>query len=365
MVVDASAELSGVTRWRIAFARVGTYALPAAAVLILGDMTRLALRAHSLAVDAANSYLPAARALLHDTSPYHPAQVAGGFAFASPPLAAFVFAPFTVLPRTVAEVTMALLMLGAVLAALAIAGVRDRRCFLIASVSAPLVGEFQTANVTALLALCAALLWRYRDRPLVAAAAAGVPVALKLFGWPMIVFLVVTRRFKAAAWATVFAGIGIVGPWAVVGFAGFGSYPHLLGLLDRSERGHVYTVAALVARFASWPVADAITFLVGGALLAVAYRARSSERAFIACIAAMLVLTPVLWMHYFVLLLIPIAIASPEFGPLWALPLAFWLSAREGPAHVWQAVLVLVIAAATFKAGYDRASPREPAFEAA
>jgi hypothetical protein len=341
-------------RWRIAFSRVCSYALPAAVLLILGQMTRLALKAHALAFDAANSYVPAARDLLHGKSPYHLAEIAHGVAFASPPVAAFLFAPFTVLPTTLADLAMAALMLAAVLAALSVLGVRDWRCYAIASVSAPLVDEFQTANLSALLALCAALLWRYRDRTLVAAAAAGVPVALKLLGWPMILFLLLTRRFRAAAWSMVIGAAGIVLPWAAVGFTGIRGYPHLLGVLERAEREQAYSVRALVSGFASWRAADAVTYLLTGALIIAAWRARSDARTFIACLGATLVVSPVVWMHYFVLVYVAIAVARPDFGAIWAVPLVLWVSAREGPAHPWENAVVLGVVTAAFVAAFMR-----------
>jgi hypothetical protein len=351
------AELSARVRWQIAFTRIGTYALLFAPALILGEMLQLALRTHSLAFDAASSYLPAARDLLKGDSPYHPADVARGVAFASPPVAAFLFTPFTLLPHAAAEVAMSMTMLASGLAALRIMGVRDWRCFAVASISAPLVGEFQTANLSALMALCAALLWRYRDRPMIAAAAAGTPVALKLLGWPMIVFLFATRRFKAAALSVVFAAVGTLIPWAAIGFAGMGGYPHLLASLMRAERGHVYSFGALIAPFSSWVLAGSVTCLIGLVLLVLAFRAQGSAQTFIVCVAATLVFTPVIWMHYFVLLLVVIALAAPQLGLIWLMPLALWLSAREGPLHAWQTVFVLALEAGIFVAAVKVRGP--------
>jgi alpha-1,2-mannosyltransferase len=320
-------------------------------------MMRLAVRAHTLAFDAAQSYVPAARDLLHGTSPYHPAEIARGVAFASPPIAGLLFAPFAALPNTAAEAAMAILTLLAVLGALLVLGVRDWRCYALVSISAPLVEDFQTANLSAAVALCGALLWRFRDRPLVAGAAAGMPVALKLFGWPMIVFLLVTRRFRAASWSIVLAAAAIVVPWAAVGFVGARGYPNLLRSLDVVERGQVYSVGAFVARFDSWTVADAVTYALGMALLVIAWRSSNSARAFVACLAAMLVMTPVVWMHYLVLLFVAIAVASPSLTPLWALPLVLWISAREGPAHTWQNAFVLAVEAAVLVSAYRSLQP--------
>ena len=49
------------------------------------------------------------------------------------------------------------------------------------------IDAYQTANVSAALALLVALAWRYRDRPGVAGLALGVSVAFKFFLWPIVV----------------------------------------------------------------------------------------------------------------------------------------------------------------------------------
>ena len=355
--MDAPAQPTAATRLRVAVARVGTWALGVVPLLVVAQMTRLAVRAHSLAFDAMNSYLPAAHDLFDARSPYHPGEVARGVAFASPPVTAFLFAPFIVLPRTAAEAAMSVGMLAAVIAALATLDVRDWRCYALAAISAPLLEEYQTANLSALLALGAALLWHYRDRPVVAGAAAGLPVALKLLGWPMIMFLLVTRRFRAAVWSLGFTAAGIILPWAAVGFAGLRGYPHLLRTLELAERSQVYSVGALVARLGSWTTAEAVTYGLGAALFFIAWRSRSSAGAFVACLAATLALAPVVWMHYLVLLCVAIAVVSPALTPLWALPLALWISSREGPAHLWQNAFVLAVVAAVLVAAYRAATP--------
>ena len=53
-------------------------------------------------------------------------------------------------------------------------------------------------NLTVLLVLPLALAWRYRDRARVVGLAVGVAVAAKLFVWPLVVWLLLTRRFRAA-----------------------------------------------------------------------------------------------------------------------------------------------------------------------
>jgi len=331
-------------RWRVAFARAGTVGLAAAVPLFLTEVAVIALREHSLAVDAANSYLPAARDLLHGRSPYHVSQVPDHTAFGSPPIAAFIFIPFLVLPAVLAEAILSILSLAAVLAALRVVGVRDWRCYAIVSLSFPAVSEFQTANLSGLLALCTAVVWRYRDRATIAGAAVAAAVALKLIGWPLIVFLLATRRFRAAAYSAGFTATAIIVPWAAVGFAGLRDYPHVLSLLEQNERRRGASITALGLHAASSPIAQLFAYLVGFALLSAAWRTHVPHRAFAASVGATLAFSPIVWAHYFVMLLVPFAIAVPRFGPLWLLPFAFWISvSSNNNPRFWQLPAILAL----------------------
>jgi hypothetical protein len=40
-----------------------------------------------------------------------------------------------------------------------------------------------------------------------------------------------------------------------------------------------------------------------------------------------------MWLHYLVVLLVPLAIARPRFTPLWLLPILLWTSPRPGYAE--------------------------------
>src|SRR5712691_3434232 len=191
------------------------------------------LRKHVLAFDFHHAYLPAAHAVLAGHSPYPAATVAAlapRTAFVYPPLTAFLAVPFTVLPPLVADALVTALAVACIAVILALLGVRDWRCYTIPFLWEPTYSAVQTANVTLLLALGLALMWRFRSRAFAVAVVAGALVALKLFLWPVLLWLVATRRFRSAA-AGVAAGVVLVlGPWAVIRFAGLTGYPHLLNV---------------------------------------------------------------------------------------------------------------------------------------
>src|SRR5438046_130563 len=79
-----------------------------------------------------------------------------------------------------------------------------------------------------------AVVWRYRDRRAVAALVPGLVVALKIFFWPLLIWLVATRRYRTAAFAALASVVLVVVPWAGIGFAGLRGYPHLLSTVSRN-----------------------------------------------------------------------------------------------------------------------------------
>src|SRR5204863_5637362 len=93
--------------------------------------------------------------------------------------------------------------------------------------SYPFVSSIVLGQPDALLLLGAALAWRYRGSWR-GAAAVGTVIALKLLAWPLLLWLVATRRFRQAGVAAAVA-IGLTaGSWAAIGFEGLSQYPRLL-----------------------------------------------------------------------------------------------------------------------------------------
>jgi hypothetical protein len=310
--------------------------------------------AKTLAVDVQQAFLPAARAVLHGTSPYSQIgsrAVTQGTAFLYPPLSGYLFVPFTLLPQLAAEIVAVVLVAAAVPATLLLLGVRDWRCHAVAFLWWPTIIGIQTGNLTLPMLLGVALVWRYRNRRTVAAVVAGLVVALKLFFWPVLVWLVATRRYKTAALAAASSVFFVLVPWAGIGFAGLRGYPHLLASVSGDEGPRSYSVAALLHTvIPTWTAATAVETLFGAALLAVVIAAgrRGRDRdAFALSIVAILVLTPLLEMHYLAVLLVVVALYRPRFALAWAAPLLIWGAAAGNVASLIQIVHVLLAVAAT------------------
>jgi hypothetical protein len=64
-------------------------------------------------------------------------------------------------------------------------------------------------------------------------------------------------------------------------------------------------------------------------------------------ILAILMLTPLLEMHYFAALLIVVALCRPQFGPAWVAPLLIWGAHATVSGSSIQVARVLLVAAVT------------------
>lgn len=315
-----------------------------------------------VAYDFRVAFLPAARAVAHGHSPFGPATVSAlepGTAFVYPPAAAFVFVPFTWVPVQVAAYALSILVLACAPAALYVLGVRDWRCYGASLIWAPVWESVRCGALSLPLALLLAVAWRHRQRIAPVAAALAGAVALKLFLWPLLVWLGAMRRWKSVGGVAIAAAFLLVVPWAALGFAGFTGYPHLLRVLSSIEAPESYTVGVVVERLgAGWGTGQLVAYAVGALLLAAAVRAarRNDDRSsFVLVLCAALVLSPIVWMHYFALLLVPVAIMSPSFGPAWLLPATLFAFPITPGAASWQAIataLAIVAATLVASAGY-------------
>ncbi len=317
--------------------------------------------------DFENAFYPAARAILDGVSPY-PApddpQLAAGTEYVYPPLTALVSIPLTAFSVEAAGFIVMGLLVVTVLAILWVLGIRDWRCYGLAMLWPPVISAIQTGNVTLPLALGAAVVWRYRDGARVAGATLGVTLAAKLFLWPLVLWLGLTRRIPAALLAVVVGFVVLLVTWAVIGFAGIGDYPELLRRVSELEEAQGYTVYALALDLgSSESLARALWIgLAIAALGAIAVFARRGDerRAFVIAVAAALACSPIVWLHYFALLLVVVAVAEPRLGPAWFVPLAMYGSTGTLNGTTAQNALTIAAAALTVVVAVRPARPTRP-----
>jgi hypothetical protein len=301
--------------------------------------------------DFENAFYPSGQAIVDGTSPYPEAddpELAAGTEYVYPPLTALASVPFTVISAGAAGMVVMALLVVAVIATLWVVGVRDWRCYGLAFLWPPVISAIQTGNVTIPLALGAALAWRYRDRAWASGGSLGLTLATKLFLWPLVLWLGFTRRIAAAAVAVGVGVIGLLVSWAVIGFAGIGEYPDLLRRVQELEEGESYTVYALALDLgATNGLARAIWVLLAVSLvagIAELGRRHDERRAFAIALAAALACSPIVWLHYFALLLVVVGVAERRLGAAWFVPLAMYGS--TGTLNGTTAQTALTISAA-------------------
>jgi hypothetical protein len=349
----SAVKLKGMTRGRASVSLRADWAIPSAVAWIsfAGIWTvwlaASAYRQGVLALDVRAAYLPAARALQHGASPFPPltaAAVAHNDAYLYPPLVGWLFAPLSWLPLTVAEAMATVLAVAASAAALWLLDVRDWRCYAILMFLPPVLVGVQTANVTVALVAGSAAVWRWRAHARRSGIILGLLVAAKLVLVPLLLWLVASRRYRAACWAAASAFVFILLPWALIGFSGLRTYPQLLRLVGRVEGPESYTLGALLGHGG-----HLLAIGAGVAALAVIWwlgRRGRDAAAFALAIVSVLLLSPVVWLTYFALLLVPLAIKAPCFSRWWLLTLGFWLCPGTHNGAPWQTAVALLVAVA-------------------
>ena len=299
----------------------------------------------------------AGRDVLHGRSPYPLPDVTGLARLGNPavyPAATIVAAsPFGLIPFTASAILWDVAALAALFAALRVVGVLDWRVYAVVFLSFPMAASLELGQLDAPLALGCALVWRWRDaRGIRLPVCLGGLLVAKIVLWPLLLWSTVTRWRQAVGTAIAAVAFAVAG-WWVIGFAGFSGYPHLLSSLTYAFGPRGYSLMALGTRAGLGPETARFLPLLGAATLCAlcVYYARSGREddAFIAAVGAGIFGSPILWMHYAVILLVALAIKRPSFGVVWALPVALWLAPTENPSSGFDfalglSLLVLLLA---------------------
>jgi hypothetical protein len=336
--VPARRERAAVAApWRRRIAAVRPFAGAAVGAAAAAWAVKIYYDAVKTYVDGAGAphdldvFLRGAGKVLDAASPY---PFHGDKTFAYPPFLAYLVAPLHPLSSSAAAVVWTLLSLAAVALALWLLELRDWRCYALVAVFLFTRSSIDLGTIEPPLLLAVAAAWRWRERLLQPAAAVGVAIVLKLFLWPLAIWLALMRRIRAAALAVAFAVALAAVSWAAIGFAGVGDYPDVLRRLADHESTSSYSVVALGVR-AHLPLlaARTLSVLVALALLAAAAWVARDERrtprdrdaaTLTLTLAAALAASPIVWVHYFLLLLVPLALTRPRLSLLWFVPLAYY-----------------------------------------
>ena len=357
MSTSASPAATSGDRVRRLTRFAGGWLLVVAAVVLTAMLLWRTAEGHGLTqLTDFRIFRSAGEAVMSGASPYPQPTVdamRGQSVFVYPAPAAALFTALAAAPFTVSWVIWLAGMCGAMLLALRLAGVRDPRVLACWFLAPAMAQTFVIGSLAPLLALCAVLVWRYRDRVWVVASALSLAICLKLLLLPLVLWLVVTRRLRAAAATVALTGAACLAGWALIGFDGLADYPRLLSSLSTIEQSVGFSTTALGLALGLPPAgAQTMVAAVAAALCLLAWRrvvAGDERGSFCILLVTGLVVSPIVWAHYLAIVAVAIAFYRPRLSPLWLMPLAFWAVPNMLPRGnlvwllLWHVMLVLTL----------------------
>jgi hypothetical protein len=318
-----------VTGRPISRAGLAAAALPVVAlgVLTLTVGATLAVAGDTLGFDYL-AYDAAARRLLAGEPLYDTSfEAAGSFGlFYYPPPFILLVLPFTILPPATAAWTWIALSLLAFGLGVVLLPVSTRVRWLVvlaAGIQWPFIYAIKLGQVGPLLFLCFAIGWRWLDRPIHLGAAVAAGTLIKIQPGLLVVWEALSGRWRAVG-ATVVIGVVVAALTTFV--TGFGAWLDFLDLVRRvsdpitTEKN--FTPGAIAYQLGlDRGVASAIQVVATAAVLLVvvvsALRAPADVGFLVGVVASQLV-SPILWDHYVMLILLPMAWLL-ERGHWWVL----------------------------------------------
>jgi alpha-1,2-mannosyltransferase len=306
--VDAGRQRA-VLRAGYVVALAGAMAWAALIVLAAGSNGTLGFdyRAYDLAVDR----------LLAGQSMYDPnAQSTGSFGlFFYPPPFALLILPFALLPTDLGVWAWTAALAAASAAAVWLLPVATRVrwiVLLLAALSWPLVYAIKLGQVGPMLLLLFAVAWRWLDRPWPVGIAAGLGTAIKIQPALLVGWALVTGRRRAALVAVAVAGALAVLATVIAGPQSWVDEASLLGRVSRPVLtpnafgfGRLAYEAGLSESLATIVHWANLALVV--ALVALVVWRGSTVASFLSVAIASQFATPVLWDHYALILLLPVA----------------------------------------------------------
>ncbi|HKG56017.1 MAG TPA: glycosyltransferase family 87 protein [Candidatus Limnocylindrales bacterium] len=328
--------MSGTEGPEPASAPIGLRLLPIVAIAVfvtfIGAIVVAAATSATLGFDFL-AYHGAAVRVLEGQPLYDPTvQQTGGFGlFYYPPPFVLAVLPLAALPGPVAVLVWTALMLaafGAGVALMPVPVVVRWLTVLLAGLSWPFGYAIKLGQVGPLLFLLFAMGWRWLDRPGVLGTASAGGAIVKLQPGLLVVWAVLTGRRQAAiiGVAILAAAAGAASVLAGGPSVWFDYAALLRNVSDPIATPHNFTPGAVAYQMGAPAGPAAALQLTVSALaavaVAVASRAVAADASYLVAVVASQLLSPVLWDHYAMLLLLPTA----------------WLIAR---GHVWAVAVPL------------------------
>jgi hypothetical protein len=304
-----------------------------------------------------DAYLAAAQRVAAGGTPYQPETLGGPYQpgpaglYLYPPPFAVLLVPATLLPHGLAVPIWVALHIAALAGAAIVMPVpRWIRAvtFAVGAFSLPTLLDLNLGNVSTFVMLASVVAWGWQGRPL---GSVGLAASLLVRPTQAVVVLLWLARRRWREIALTLAALALVAlatlPWVGVGaYLDFATVLRNAGSFTGIPR-NVDLASATAALGLAAPLPQ-LAFLAGAAIavacLVVAAR-RDAETALVTAFGAALLLSPLLWAHYLVELLIPAAFLAARGRPLaLALPLLGWLPETALPLAALAATVTPLLA---------------------
>lgn len=263
------------------------------------------------------AYYQAAERVLAGERLYDPTvEQTGGFGlFYYPPPFVLPILPLALLNGSLATWVWLAISIAAFFAAVALMPVSVTvrwTIVLLAGAMWPVAYTFKLGQVGPLLLLAFAVGWRWMDRPGRLGTAASMGALIKLQPGLILVWAALTGRWTAVLVGGAIAATAAIAATLVVGINAWFDYVALLrNVSDPITTPHNFTPGAIAFQMGTGTATAALIQLaasiaVVGAVIIAAWRAAASASFLVGVMASQL-LSPVLWDHYAMLLLLPVA----------------------------------------------------------
>ena len=337
--------------------------LPIASIAVFAAVVGLAVvasaRSGTLGFDFL-SYDSAVRRFLAGGPLYDQSYVVtGGFGlFYYPPPFLVLALPFAVIDPNVAAWLWSAVLVATFVTGVVVIPVRPSvrwAIILLAGFDWPLVYAIKLGQVGPILFLLFAIGWRWMERPWVLGASAAVGTLIKIQPVFVLAWAVATRRWRAVAIGVGVVGIVALATTLITGPAAWVDQATLLARLSQPiTTPHNVTpgrVAFDLGLSEGWAYAIQLANWIVVAMVVVAATARcSSVASYLAVVIASQLVSPILWDHYAMVLLLPVAWLLDR-GRHWAVviplatavPFVGYIPPIVYPIVIWVALVAVVV----------------------